>query len=309
MQKKEILIVEDEPMTRKMLQHLLDKTPDYTTCCCDTVQAAMEVLDRRPVQAIISDLQMPGLDGRELIQRVRQHPQHQYTPIVVLSSAQESQVRVECLKMGADDFLVKPFSPQELLAKLEVLARRQAVAVVPEVQASVLDSSKPHSNRWMGLLWGKRLFDIIVSGTALLILLPLLLIIALLIRLDSKGPVVYSSQRVGTGYAIFDLYKFRTMRTDADRLLNAMTALNLYNDEDSVSSEVGCADCAVVGSCQNRLLDEGGTWVCEKNHLSSSNRKPAFMKFKNDPRITTLGRFLRNTSRSYGIYSSEICPS
>lgn len=74
----------------------------------------------------------------------------------------------------------------------------------------------------------KRVFDIIFSLVVLLLLSPLLLIVALLIKLESKGPVFYVSQRAGTGYKIFDFYKFRTMKHGADKELSQLIALNQY---------------------------------------------------------------------------------
>lgn len=74
----------------------------------------------------------------------------------------------------------------------------------------------------------KRAFDIIFSLLALIALMPLFLIIAILIKLESRGPVFYISKRVGAGYRIFDFYKFRTMKHGADRDLVQLLSLNQY---------------------------------------------------------------------------------
>ena len=105
--------------------------------------------------------------------------------------------------------------------------------------------------------WTKRFFDILVSATMLLLLSPLLILVAIFIKLDSRGPVIYKSQRAGSGYKIFDFYKFRSMKVDADKELGKLTALNQYAATDGQS---------------------------------------AFIKIKDDPRVTKLGTFLRNTS-------------
>ncbi|MGB0432622.1 MAG: sugar transferase, partial [Bacteroidia bacterium] len=68
----------------------------------------------------------------------------------------------------------------------------------------------------------KRIFDVLVSGTAILFLSPLFLIIMIAIKLEDKGPAVYLSKRVGSGYRIFNLIKFRSMYTDADKRLEQM---------------------------------------------------------------------------------------
>ncbi|MCU0324635.1 MAG: sugar transferase [Spirosomaceae bacterium] len=131
----------------------------------------------------------------------------------------------------------------------------------------------------------KRIFDVFVAGSALVILFPLLLVVAILIKLDSKGPVFFLSKRIGAGYKVFNLYKFRTMRTGAEKELKNLTHLNLYSNEKQEFNP----------NTKGNLIDDSG-WRDEKNLLESQNRKSAFMKFKNDPRITKLGAFLRNTS-------------
>lgn len=103
----------------------------------------------------------------------------------------------------------------------------------------------------------KRLSDIILSSIALIILSPILLLIALIIKIESKGPVFYISKRAGSGYKIFDFYKFRSMRSGADKELKNLAHLNQYSDNASDA---------------------------------------VFFKIKDDPRVTRFGMFLRNTS-------------
>ncbi|MCC5297086.1 sugar transferase, partial [Staphylococcus aureus] len=74
----------------------------------------------------------------------------------------------------------------------------------------------------------KRAFDIIASGSALILLSPLFLVVGACIALESKGPIIYKSKRVGTGYKIFDFYKFRSMRVNADKEINLLSSLNQY---------------------------------------------------------------------------------
>ena len=104
----------------------------------------------------------------------------------------------------------------------------------------------------------KRTLDIVVSSIILIIFLPLFLIIALIIKLESKGPVLYTSSRAGKGYKIFRFHKFRTMLPDADQQINTLAHLNQYSGDD--------------------------------------NNGPIFYKIQNDPRVTRFGKFLRNTS-------------
>lgn len=103
----------------------------------------------------------------------------------------------------------------------------------------------------------RRLLDILISLSLVTLLLPLFLLIALVVKLESKGPVFYISKRAGKGYKIFDFYKFRTMHIGADSQREELEKLNLY---------------------------------------SIKNSSARFFKIKNDPRITKVGAFLRNTS-------------
>ena len=103
----------------------------------------------------------------------------------------------------------------------------------------------------------KRFLDVFLALLALTILSPVFLLIAVGIKLSSRGPVFYKSLRAGQGFRIFNFYKFRTMELHADTKIEALTHLNQY---------------------------------------SSNVPGPLFFKMTNDPRITKFGRFLRNTS-------------
>ncbi|WKN42325.1 sugar transferase [Tunicatimonas pelagia] len=103
----------------------------------------------------------------------------------------------------------------------------------------------------------KRLFDIFFALSAIILLSPLLLIIGLLILAESGWPFFYTSKRAGSDYQVFDFYKFRTMRSNADNLREEYKNINFYN---------------------------------------SDLESPVFFKVKNDPRVTRIGKFLRKTS-------------
>ncbi len=141
----------------------------------------------------------------------------------------------------------------------------------------------------------KRVIDVVVSGTALFFLWPLMILIAVAIKLESKGPILYGALRAGKGYQLFPLLKFRTMSVGADQAVKSMQHLNLYAGEavaESVSDK--CSNCD-AGGC-TMLVDNEGKLVCENVIKERSRNKSAFFKFKDDPRITRVGKFLRNTS-------------
>lgn len=152
----------------------------------------------------------------------------------------------------------------------------------------------------------KRLFDIIVSGTSLILLAPIFIIVGFLVRLESKGPVFYYSFRVGRGYHIFKFYKFRSMFLDSDKKLKDLKHLNQYTkskrqnsdiDEDLVSDFL-CEDCKSLGlECQFPIYSDT-VQMCEKEYMEQKlhNRDSTFIKIKDDPRMTKVGKFIRRTS-------------
>jgi lipopolysaccharide/colanic/teichoic acid biosynthesis glycosyltransferase len=135
----------------------------------------------------------------------------------------------------------------------------------------------------------KRIIDIVGSSFLLILLSPLFLIVALLIKFGSKGPIFYTSKRVGKDYRVFDFIKFRSMRTDADILLSKMNNVNQYASdlEEIVPNTEGIQHVGLMS-------DEG--WISEKDWLTEQSKEKAFVKIANDPRITRIGTFIRNTS-------------
>lgn len=147
-------------------------------------------------------------------------------------------------------------------------------------------------------LW-KRIFDIIVSGTAILILSPLFILVALVIRLESKGKIVYKSKRVGSNYRIFDFLKFRSMYPDADRRMKEFLALNQYqNDPGDTKRQVTPSDEFEDEVADEPILIADDFEIKESQYLKELHNKQAnsFVKFTNDPRITRVGRFIRKYS-------------
>lgn len=155
---------------------------------------------------------------------------------------------LEAIRKGIDDFYLYPVSWQVVRNRVQLLrvSKPQTLSYKPDLSFNALGTS--------GI---KRIFDIAAASLILGIISPLLVVITALIKLESKGPVIYRSKRVGTGYQVFDFLKFRSMYLDADKRLEEMKHLNNYGKETG---------------------------------------NPAFLKFQNDPRVTRLGRFLRKTS-------------
>jgi len=144
----------------------------------------------------------------------------------------------------------------------------------------------------------KRLIDVALAGGALLTLSPVLAAVWLAIRMEDGGPSTYTSKRVGAGYRVFDLYKFRSMYRDADQRLAELASLNQYAGEDTSALDASCPECQRKGSaCSSLLMSDVGP-MCEQRWMLMRHVRAAgvFIKFKNDPRITRVGRFIRKTS-------------
>jgi len=126
-----------------------------------------------------------------------------------------------------------------------------------------ISPSRKHSIRMVSLpelkrfYFIKRSFDVLTAAVAIAICFPLFLIIPILIKFDSKGPVFYLSKRAGKGFSIFNFFKFRTMVVNAQDQMDELAELNQY---------------------------------------SNTDKAPVFYKLQNDPRVTKIGKFLRNSS-------------
>ena len=154
-----------------------------------------------------------------------------------------------------DEIVFMHQQPDKLLSKLYFIKKIKDTNNVKTFQQNIEQSP---DIMYVNSDLLKKCFDMIVALVILLVLTPVFLLIALAIRFESRGPVLYIAKRAGRGYRVFDFYKFRTMEADADKKVDELSHLNQYN-----------------------ALSEKG---------------PVFFKVNNDPRITKVGTFLRNTS-------------
>ena len=168
-------------------------------------------------------------------------------------------------------------------------------------------------------LW-KRTFDIIFSSLAIFFLSPVFILTAIAIRLESKGPILFKSKRVGTNYTIFDFLKFRSMYVDAEKRLKevskdnnqyAETDLDDEEDEQSMSTitsplgqdaeqqmfDMGMESEMMISDEEIMLV--GDDFVVAESDFAKQKDEEinnAFVKIENDPRITKVGRFIRKYS-------------
>lgn len=194
----------------------------------------------------------------------------------------------KALQVGITDIFPVDFIEEDIRVRFDYLMRKKAYFKAHPVATDMsLVIQTP--------VW-KRAIDLAVSISALTLLSPVMVLSMVLIRLDSPGPIFYKSRRVGAGYRIFEMYKFRSMRTDADKLLKSLSSQNIYDvEEEKIDYQSICEECLLAGTdCKQRLFLAENP-VCEKQYIRGK-KKAAFMKFREDPRITRLGRLLRNSS-------------
>ena len=125
MSQKKVLVVDDSNMFRQHMSDLLRRHRFITLEAIDG-EEALTVLDNNPdIKLIITDYEMPKLNGLELIQKVREHYKLDQLPIIVVSSIGKSSVNVECLNQGANDYINKPFEREEFFSRIYLTLRNQ----------------------------------------------------------------------------------------------------------------------------------------------------------------------------------------
>ncbi|MFA7677631.1 MAG: response regulator transcription factor [Candidatus Omnitrophota bacterium] len=123
MAKGKVLIVEDDKNIAKLVKYNLEKE-GFSCSTVITGEDAMEYLDREPVDIIILDVMLPKIDGFEVCRRIRRIPSLAQIPVLILTAKGEEIDRVLGFELGADDYVVKPFSPRELILRLKNLLKR-----------------------------------------------------------------------------------------------------------------------------------------------------------------------------------------
>ena len=120
-----VLIVEDDPDISESLKYNLEREELSTVVAATGEQGLIEALnERNPPILIILDLMLPGMTGTELCRRLRREPSTRRTPIIILTAKVSESDRVAGLDLGADDYITKPFSVRELLARVRAVLRR-----------------------------------------------------------------------------------------------------------------------------------------------------------------------------------------
>lgn len=230
--------------------------PGFTITQQESFYELTQYLNNQPIinlpDIILLEIEEAG-ECFDFVKKLKENPLFQGLIIVLISAEKRKEWKHRALELKVNDYYTYPFPVEHLAERLHFLVKFK---LIKPMLADLQDVDVVYR-----FPLNKRVFDVMASACALLLLSPFLLIIAILIRLDSKGPAIYKSKRVGTGYKIFDFYKFRSMHINAEEQLDSLSYHNQYM---TAAKEV------------------------------TSN--PVFIKIKNDPRITRFGRFIRDSS-------------
>lgn len=219
--------------------------------------------------------------------------------IVLLTGNLSQDDRKRYLSCGINDTISQDASITDLNKKIKFIADR----------ADILFDSKAPSYKILQFkipLW-KRAFDVFFSLIAIIILSPVFIITAIAIRMESKGPVLFKSKRVGTNYTIFEFLKFRSMYVDADkRLAELSKEHNQYAAHDNAETDTIpiCGGDMAEGTGAPVISDDevmlvSDDYVVPESSFNKHKREEtsnAFVKIEDDPRITRVGRFIRKYS-------------
>jgi phosphate regulon transcriptional regulator PhoB len=143
---QDVLVVEDEPDIRNLIVHHLTRDGFRCRAVASGAEALQRVKTATP-DLVVLDLMLPGMDGLDVCRRLRSDPGSAGVPIIMLTAKADEVDRVLGLEMGADDYVVKPFSPKELVARVRAVLRRTRPAAMPQVLsggAITLDAARHH---------------------------------------------------------------------------------------------------------------------------------------------------------------------
>ena len=228
------------------------------------------------------------------------------TYIILMTDPMTDEDRDVYMKCGINDTIGRGATVTELNKKIQFISDRENI---------LFDADRPkyHMLKFKIPVW-KRLFDIVFSILAIIILSPVFVLTAIAIRLESKGPIVFKSKRVGTNYTIFDFLKFRSMYVDAEQRLqelskdhNQYTAHEQEEHKTIVAPLGDQAEQAMFDmgmESEMMISDEeimlvGDDFVVAESDFSKQKEEEvnnAFIKIENDPRVTKVGRFIRKYS-------------
>jgi lipopolysaccharide/colanic/teichoic acid biosynthesis glycosyltransferase len=207
------------------MEAIVSLRPDRLSYSCICVDDAIRSVEEQLPGAILVWSQVSGKHSSDL-NRLRDLARVNAIPFLYYSPEYTVADRKNAMKYGVDDYVWGPLPPtfEDKIAAIRKIKEYNRTRKA----GTTFDRYRFRPGR--EVIPAKRAMDIFLSLVALLLLSPVLLVVALIIKVESRGPIFYISKRAGNGYRVFDFYKFRSMRQDADQQLQALAAQNQYGD-------------------------------------------------------------------------------
>ena len=130
-----VLLIDDEPFYYQLIQKKLKESKYELEYAKSGTEGLAKIPSFEP-ELLIIDLKLPEMDGLEILERLRRDPKFSAVPVIVITAKDELQEKLRAFELGADDYLVKPFQPDELVARMGILARRRRIMEVAEKEAA-----------------------------------------------------------------------------------------------------------------------------------------------------------------------------
>ena len=281
---------------RVIIDHL-SKVTGGMFVAVSSPQKAAKVIDgireRYNISILYEQTETPESDCIELSYLRKRYPR---VYITLITEVLKPENRKAYLQAGVNNTL-PPHAEEDSIQSMNAYLRARKDSKLKEFS----ETHRKVLNTFRLPMW-KRTFDILFAGTAVIILSPLLIGTAIAVRAESKGKVIYKSQRVGSNYQIFNFLKFRSMYTNADKRLKELNALNQYQIEEVESSdedpEIRFDDLVGTPDEEENLLISDDFVISEEDFIKKKEKtkQNTFVKIENDPRVTRVGRFIRKYS-------------
>ncbi len=143
-----ILIIEDDPYNGPFTQQLL-QSEGFRADLVESAEDGLEFLEKNRDQGpdmILLDVNLPGMDGFETVGKLKAHPEHQYIPVIIFTVHNSLEYKIQGLNRGGDDYLIKPYEPDELIAR----RKRDAAHPTTLFQSATRASGEPETDPDIG---------------------------------------------------------------------------------------------------------------------------------------------------------------
>jgi len=241
--------------------------------------------------AVICEQKIPGSNGFGFFDFwIEQFDREAHIPFILLDDEENPETVSQAIQKKIDEVFVKPTKIETLVGRILILKEIKPLNGIDSVHK--INNTTPYKTPFF-----KRMFDIVCASIDLILISPILLLFILAIRLESRGKAFSISKRVGSGYKVFNLYKLRSMYSNADKRLKELAHLNQYH-KDAITADlthIGTQSLANQNTTLGNILIGDGNKVSEADHirLKNENQETAFLNFENDRRITRVGQIIR----------------